>query len=399
KNGVTGRAVPTTFVFPTPEKPIDSDLVAWSAPALDFAEKVTGSKLPFDRSLSLVRLPQTIGDPGTATFGMTLLSDSYVRTGSLMHEETWAHENNHLFWGIVVPEADSAESRLMSEGMATLTQLDYTYARHFASQDRDLYLARRFLPMGIDIRTLGEPLPPVQLPPGSNVSDGLRTHRYTLWAYYRTAATLDHLRVTIGEDAFARALERYVARCSFVGCRPDVLREVITEETGKDLQWFFDRWVTANEHPSVVVGFSPAESGADVELTKTDDRPLVLELWLELADGRRHKQRVDLGQPTTRVHIDTPASVVRVAVNPRHDLLVDVRSAIAGDLDFDGETDGFDVLRCARQVGRSYDTNGPSGLWRVDETFDTRCDVNGDLRIDDSDLAFLTAQFGKVRPR
>src|SRR5690606_10953764 len=142
--------------------------------------------------------------PGTATFGMTLLSETYARTGDLMHEETWAHENAHLFWGIVVPELDSLESRLMSEGMATLTEIDYTFARHFSGEDRDAYLARRFVPIGLDIRVLGKELPAVQLAPGEALTDEYRTNLYTLWAYYKTAATLDHLRVTLGDDVFAK---------------------------------------------------------------------------------------------------------------------------------------------------------------------------------------------------
>lgn len=396
---IAGRNVPTTFFFPTPEKDIDRDLVSWSGPALDFIEKASGAKLPFERSLSLVRLPESIGDPGTATFGMTLLSDSYASAGSLMYEETWAHENAHLLWGIVVPETDSAESRLMSEGMATLTQLDYSHGRHFASEDRDEYLARRFLPMGLDLRLHGADLPPAQLLPGTSAPADFRASRYTLWAYFRTAIALDHLRTTIGEDVFADVLRAYGARCRYVGCRPEVLRDVASETTGKDMKPFFDRWITANERPRVTVGFTPSERGADVELVNGDDRPMTLELWLTLPDGRRLKRHVDLGPRTTHVHVDAPAPAVQVRVSPRHDLLVDVRSAVDGDLDFDGETDGFDVLRCARLVGRSYSTKGAAGLWNVDETFDPRCDVDGDLSIDDEDLARIAEKFGELRPR
>lgn len=394
---VDGRSVPTTLVFPTPEKTVDQSLASWSSPALDFVEKVSGNKLPFDRSLSLVRLPETLRDPGTATFGMTLLSDSYAHAGDLVYEETWAHENAHLFWGIVVPETNAFESRLMSEGMATLTEIDYTFERHFPSEDRDHYLARRFLPMGLDIR--GSTVPEVQLPLGAPLEDNFRAKLYMLWAYYKPAATLDHLRVTAGEDVFARALRRYIDKCSFVGCRPDALREVLDAETGKSFQPFFDRWITGSERPRVLVGFAPTVGGADVELTKPDDRPMTLELWLSLSDGSLLKRRVDMGPRTSRVHLDAPLSIVSIAASPRHDTLVDVQSAVDGDLDFDGETDGFDILRCATQLGRSYTARGATGLWNIDETFDPRCDVDGDRKVDDDDLTQLSKRFGKLRTR
>jgi hypothetical protein len=126
---------------------------------------------------------------------------------------------------------------------------------------------------------------------------------------------------------------------------------------------------------------------------------MTLELWLELADGSRKRGRVDLGPKTTHAHLDAPAPVVSVRASPRHDVLVDVRSAVEGDLDFDGETDGFDILRCARLTGQKYATKGAAGLWNVDETFDPRCDVDGDLSIDDEDLELLAKRFGKLRAR
>jgi hypothetical protein len=390
--------VPTTLVFPAPEQEVDQQLTSWSSPVLDFIEQAAGGPLPFQRSLSLVRLPSDVGDPGTATFGMTLLSDSYTRVGALMHEETWAHENSHLFWGIVVPETDSSESRLMSEGMATLTEIDYSFSRHFSGEDRDSYLARRFVPIGLDLRSVGKSLPSIQLAPGATLPDGFRTGLYTLWAYYKTSATLDHLRATIGDDVFARGLGEYMGRCSFVGCRPDDLRVVMEHASGKDLEPFFARWVTGTSRPEVAIAFEPTgDDGAEAVLTKQDDIPMTLELFVRLEDGGIVKRRVELGPKTTRVRIDAPGRVRSVSANPRHDVLVDARSAIAGDLDFDGETDGFDVLRCTRLVGRKYESTGAIGLWNAEETFDPRCDRDGDFDIDDDDIADLAESFGSLR--
>jgi Peptidase family M1 domain len=396
---VPGRTVPTTFVFPNPELPVDGRLVSWSSGVLDFVEKSGGGPLPFQRSLTLVRLPSNVADPGTATFGMTLLSDSYARAGDLMHEETWAHENSHLFWGITVPEASSAESRLMSEGLATLSQIEYSWSRHFAGVDRDTYLARRFVPIGLDLRTQGKDLAPIMLGENDAPPDNFRTSLYTLWAYYKTSATLDHLRVTIGDDVFARGLTEYVKKCSYIGCRPDDFRGVLEKTSGRDLRTFFDRWVTATTRPEVTVGFEPVTGGADIELSKADSLPMTLELWLRLDDGQLVKRRVDLAGRTTTVHVDTAAWVRSVATSPRHDVLVDARSSVEGDLDFDGETDGIDLLRCTPLVGKSYKTTTAVGLWNVDERFDPRCDLNGDLRIDEDDITAIAQSFGKLRAR
>lgn len=396
QRSVPGRAVPTSFVFPNPELPVDQRLMSWSTPVLDFVEQL-GGKLPFDRSMTLVRLPGNVGDPGTATYGMTLLSDTYQRAGDLMHEETWAHENSHLFWGIVVPETTSFESRMMSEGMATLSEIDYTWATHFASEDRDTYLARRYRPIGLDLRALGKELPPVQLVSGASPPDGYRTSEYTMWAYYKTSATLDHLRATLGEEAFVRGLAAYVKKCSWVGCSPTDLRAVLEQSAGVDLGPFWDRWVTASSRPKISIGFAPSIGGADIEVGKPDDAPMTVELWLGLDDGQLVKRRVDLRGKTTRMHIATGAWVRTVATSPRHDNMIDARSIVEGDLDFDGETDGIDLLRCTPLVGRTYKSEKAVGLWNVDERFDPRCDVNGDLVIDAKDIDAIAESFGKTR--
>jgi hypothetical protein len=393
---VPGRAVPTTLVYPAPTQAVDHRLLSWSAPVLDFVEGFVGTPLPFSRSLTLVRLPGDVGDPGTATYGMTLLSESYARAGDLMHEETWAHENTHLFWGIVVPESDPTRSRLMSEGLATLSEIEYTWGHHFADQDRDRYLARRFATIGMDLRSPGADVLPVVLPPGQNEPSTYGTPAYTMWAYEKTAATLDHLRATIGDDVFARALDAYIAKCSYVGCQADDFRVVLEQTTGADMKPFFDRWVTASARPKVTVGFTPRAGGADVDVTTEDRAPMTLELWVRLEDGSVVRRRVDVVSGSARASFETTAPVRSVSANPRHDVMIASKSAVDGDLDFDGETDGFDILECTRLLGTSVKPN-TVGLWNVNETFDPRCDVNDDGKVDDADLESLVKTFGKLR--
>ena len=160
----------------------------------------------------------------------------------------------------------------------------------------------------------------------------------------------------------------------------------------------FARWVTGTSRPEVAIAFEPTgDDGAEAVLTKQDDIPMTLELFVRLEDGGIVKRRVELGPKTTRVRIDAPGRVRSVSANPRHDVLVDARSAIAGDLDFDGETDGFDILRCTRLVGRKYESTGAIGLWNAEETFDPRCDRDGDFDIDDDDIADLAESFGSLR--
>lgn len=395
---VRNRDLPTTLFFPAPGSAVDNHMAEWSVPILDFLEELAGP-LPYRQSLTLVRLPSTVRDPGTASFGMTLLSESYTRVGELLHEETWAHENSHLFWGITIPESNAHDSRLMSEGLATLTQLDYTWARHFANEDRDAYLARRFVPMALDLRRNGDRVPPILLGLNDGDPSTMSSTQFMLWAYFRTAATLDHLRVSVGEENFRSALDAYVRECRWVGCSPHDFKRMLERTSKTNLDAFFERWINASTRPEIAIDFTRNSGGASVTLVKDDEMPMALEVWLELEDGGRRTERVALQGATTTVQIATTGKVRSVMLNPRHDVLVNAHSVVRGDLDFDGESDGLDLLECARLLGRTYVGEPGSGLWNIDEAFDPRCDRDGNLRIEQVDLDELASNFGSLKSR
>jgi hypothetical protein len=77
-------------------------------------------------------------------------------------------------------------------------------------------------------------------------------------------------------------------------------------------------------------------------------------------------------------------------------VFVDARSRVPGDVDGDGETDGLDVLACARFVGRSYE-EGSLALWDLAPPYDPACDRDDDGRVDEADLASVTDAFGAAR--
>ena len=243
----------------------------------------------------------------------------------------------------------------MSEGLATLSQIDYSWSHHFSSVDRDTYLARRFLPIGLDLREQGKGLPAIQLGIGEQHPDGLRTSLYTLWAYYKTSATLDHLRVTIGDEAFARGLTAYVKKCSYVGCRPDDFRTVLEETTGKNLAAVL-RSLGARVVAPGGLDRVRARGGRRRRRAQQGRRPA--DDARAVAAARRRAAREAPRRPRGPHHArctSTPApGYGRVATSPRHDVMVDARSKVQGDLDFDGESDGIDLLRCTPLVGKTY---------------------------------------------
>ena len=76
--------------------------------------------------------------------------DIVGRSGDDVYHETWVHENAHLAWAIVVPEAEASRTKMFTEGLATMTEIDFSKSL-FPAEDRDFYLARRYASVFIHV--------------------------------------------------------------------------------------------------------------------------------------------------------------------------------------------------------------------------------------------------------
>jgi hypothetical protein len=413
-NAVTGAFVGIPVVGPTPpftvyhvagQEEWAGDMAAWTDPIVAFLDDQAGAAFPYGQ-VGVVKLPWIDGFPGTATYAMVYLSDSYAALGPEGFEETLAHEISHLWWGILVTEVDN--SYWLVEGLAVLSQYDYTWAEHRAplhTFDHDTYLADRYRWNGNMLRYLTDPatLPPLVLPESAGWPDTV--NEQVVWSYFKSSATLDHLRVLLGDDVFAAGLRAYRDACTQVPCDTADFQAALEETSGQDLQWFVDQLVHASSHPDVSVDFVQTcddpvvHCDVTVELGQsgTDRVDLVLRAVLE--DGSHQEHRVSLVGVLDTFTLTTPGRVVAVRPHPRHDALVWSRSATEADVTFDRDVDGFDLIHCALQEGRrAVDRTDPdAGIWDVDMIFDSRCDLDGNGVIDAADLTVFQTRFGTVR--
>ena len=83
-----------------------------------------------------------------------------------------------------------------------------------------------------------------------------------------------------------------------------------------------------------------------------------------------------------------------VEVDPRL-VFYEPRSLTSGDVDFDGETDGFDLIAVVQSLGRrAVDEQPDPGLYDIDLAFDPRLDLDGDGIIAEEDVNIVLAGFG-----
>lgn len=71
--------------------------------------------------------------------------------------------------------------------------------------------------------------------------------------YNKGGAVIHTLREEIGNEAFWKGVNLYLARHKFASVESTDLKQAMEEASGKDLQWFFDQWVYGAGAPSLAV--------------------------------------------------------------------------------------------------------------------------------------------------
>ena len=394
-------STPPAALFTAPSgSPFVSRLVAWTPVALEAMEAVTARKPPYPK-LNTVLIPETSSFIGSASYAMTMLNESYATLGDEGFQEIWAHENIHQWWGVAATPADYDHSRLLTEGITTLLQFDAT-ARRTPPADPDLAMARRLRETQLVLKYRFKAAAPVPLwvaDPDAIPSDA---YVYNAWAYFKGAATLDALRLFVGRPAFEAGLRRYLDVCvSPAACGVDDFQRAIEGAAPGSLDKFFAQWIRGAASPRVSVGFSSAPDNSvkvTLEQLQGGAAYLPLELWLVGVSGNRRREAVVLDTVSRELTFSGGEPIRSVQLNPRHQGLVEVRSRVDGDLDFDGEVDGADLLICAWRLGRKPTAASSAGsIFGGDLDFEPMCDRDGDATLTPADLTSLAARFPELR--
>lgn len=398
---IAGGSLPSSVVYAKSVPNFTAKMGSWMGSILPFVDAQAGAPLPYAH-LSVVKLPAGQGFPGTAGHGITLLSESYGGYGDAYFEETLAHEHAHQWWGVLVSPSDVGVTRFLTEGLATQAQVHYA-ARLLDGDARERFLSRRLREHQMLLRYHTNPaeLPPLvvaspQLAPVDSVG-------HTVWAYIKSSATLEHLRAAIGDAAYAELLVKYAAKCQMADCATADFTAVAEQVSGESLTAFMSQWVYATNYPELRLSFSeqPAAEGVEVTLqvSGAEGLEVPLALLVTLETGEVLRRRVTLPKTGEAVSFQVPSAVRSVRPSARHDAVIWSRSAQDGDVDFDGEVDGFDLLYCARTVGMNTGLyqEGGEGLWQMNLDFDPRCDGVFDGQMTAADLGGIFAAFGSLR--
>lgn len=144
-------------------------------------------------------------------------------------------------------------------------------------------------------------------------------------SYPKGGRVLHMLRFELGDEAFWRAVRRYVEVNQQRTVETADLRIAIEEATGQGMNWFFDQWLYRGGHPEFHVAWDWDSAAGQVRVTvkqtqRVDDTtPLFrtsAEIEIATPDGVQ-RRRVTLTKAEETLHFDSPQRPRRVVFDPR----------------------------------------------------------------------------------
>jgi hypothetical protein len=138
--------------------------------------------------------------------------------------------------------------------------------------------------------------------------------------YGKSAMLFFMLRDAVGEEAFARGIQRFWQEKRFAVASWDELRAAFEHASGRRLGPFFEQWLRRAGAPSIRISSVKAVNGGEVELQFEQSRPaysLRLPLQFSFANGSEETRWVDLEREKQAVRMQLGATPREVRLDPQ----------------------------------------------------------------------------------
>jgi hypothetical protein len=307
-----------------------------------------------------------------------------------MSRTTMAHELGHQWFAGFIQLGDSY-SPWVNEGFATFTEMEYTIAKGTDAYKQDYGPAyRAFNMLQYVYGVLGQK--DVALS-GSAIYEA-SNEVYVVVTYNKGGMLVSMIRYLLGDSNFVKAMAQYRQDHLTSKSSPSSLAASIKTATGTDVWPMISAWSTKAGYPTVTVEVLRSTQGTQfvTQVNATATKPLYLpvQLDLQLADGTVQHQQLAMGSSTSQsASFTTDSEVTQVRWDPAAQVLARSVGKLPGDIAFDGEVDGIDLIQLAWAMGRTYDAWDPAGL------FPAWTDLVFDGTIDQRDADVLLGSFGK----
>jgi aminopeptidase N len=261
---------------------------------------------------------------GMENAGAIFYADRLFRTPNGVSVELIAHETAHQWFGNAVTEQEWGHLWL-SEGFATYLTTVYTEHSRGESAFRAAIAGIRAEILAADV---------VKARPVLDTAQTVLLDLLNANSYQKGGMVLHMLRREVGDSAFFRGIRAYWNAHRHGNGTTDALRQHVERESGSDLRWFFDQWLTRPGYAEVQLSHRwNASEGLLVVTARQQGRfgPYRLRMVVEVeaADGERMQGPIDIPAGaeavlTLRLPLKSAPTVVRF--DPAGDLLALIRT-------------------------------------------------------------------------
>ena len=251
-----------------------------------------------------------LGMPSFTLLGSGIIKRHYVQPYALGHEIVHSWIGNAVF--------NRAERGNWVEGLTTYLANYYWHElMGDLAQARD---QRRLMLQSYNLHVL----PEKDYPVGQFTQK--RDERDNAIGYQKSAMLFHLLRQEVGEQTFWRALMNLVAQYSGRYAEWPDLERIFTEESHRDLRWFFTQWVAQDGAPALSLPEAVASPVAG-EHTQTfqlkativqTNKPfrLPLQLLIHMEGDREHTLTVPLRFQHETISLSLPARPISIDLDP-----------------------------------------------------------------------------------
>jgi aminopeptidase N len=307
------RGVPLMYAVPKGKRSLIDDTFGETPEILSFYSDTTGVKYAWPKYSQAI----TYDFPG----GMENVSATTINVGTLADRRNGldssaagvAHEMAHQWFGDLVTCSNWGDIWL-NEGFATFFQkLYFEHSRGRAAYDHEvqgLFDGSFSATRALATRTYADPMA-----------------MFDNAGYAKGAAVLHCLRRTLGDKAFFAGIHHYLVKYRHQPVDSHDFCTAMTEETGINLERFFDQWVYKPGHPVINYAWKWDDAGKQVLLTiaqtqNTSDGTPIYDMNMEVgliteAEFRVERIRVDLASQELRIQSDRKPDTV--LLDPNHD--------------------------------------------------------------------------------
>jgi hypothetical protein len=218
------------------------------------------------------------------------------------------------------------------------------------------------------------------------LAGGIDSSPVYVWVtYHKGSQVVRTLEEQVGTEPFTQALQSLTRGARNISV--DDFLAAVSQASGQDLTHFKQSWMMKPGYPKPTLSTSFDGQQLTVSSSMIDDFILPLPVVVTYANGEVVKGRLDAKQGDASWSTPLSRAPALVQIDPEWTSARELHPAVDGDVTFDGTLDGADLIEVALHVGGAL----PSER-RLDGHYDPLYDVNGDRKIDATDLTALVTK-------